>query len=74
MTFDKIRDIIAETLDIDAETIKPESTFEEDLDADSLDVIQVITEIEDEFDVTFDTDEEFTTIQDVVDFVEKEQA
>lgn len=71
-TFEKIRDIIAEQLDVEADKITPETSFESDLEADSLDVFQVISEIEDELDVTIDTDEELKTVQDLVDFIDSQ--
>ena len=48
--FEKVQEIIVEELGKDAEEVKVETTFDE-LDADSLDVFQVISEIEDEFDI-----------------------
>ena len=52
MEFEKLRDIIADVLNIDKESIKPETTFKDDLGADSLDVFQIIMEIEEEFKVS----------------------
>ena len=49
MEFEKLQKIIAEVLNIDTDKITMESTFVEDLDADSLDLFQVIMEIEDVF-------------------------
>ena len=55
--FEKVQEIIVEELGKDAEEVKVETTFDE-LDADSLDVFQVISEIEDEFDIQIETEEE----------------
>ena len=52
--FEKVQEIIVEELGKDAEEVKVETTFDE-LDADSLDVFQVISEIEDEFDIQIET-------------------
>ena len=64
MVFEKIREIIAEQTGKDVEEITLETNVKEDLDADSLDLFQIINDIEDEFDVS---------VQDAVDFVEKNQ-
>ena len=49
MEFEKICDIIAVILDVSREEIKPESRFVEDLSCDSLDVAQIVVEVEDAF-------------------------
>ena len=69
--FEKVQEIIVEELGKDAEEVKVETTFDE-LDADSLDVFQVISEIEDEFDIEVpDEDaEKFQTVSDIVSYVE----
>ena len=56
MEFEKIQKIIAQTLGIDQSEVTPDKTFENDLGADSLDVAQIIMGIEEEFDVTVDSD------------------
>ncbi|HEY0221469.1 acyl carrier protein [Lactovum miscens] len=67
--FEKVQDIIADELDKNKEDIKLETTFEA-LDADSLDVFQIINDIEDEFDVEVDTEEDLKTVGDLVSYVE----
>ena len=62
--FEKVQEIIVEELGKDAEEVKVETTFDE-LDADSLDVFQVISEIEDEFDIQIETEEGLNTVGDV---------
>lgn len=52
MVFEKIREIIAEQTGKDVEEITLETNVKEDLDADSLDLFQIINDIEDEFDVS----------------------
>ena len=59
--FEKVQEIIVEELGKDAEEVKVETTFDE-LDADSLDVFQVISEIEDEFDIQIETEEGLNTV------------
>ena len=73
MVFEKIREIIAEQTGKDVEEITLETTVKEDLDADSLDLFQIINDIEDEFDVSVEDPESIVTVQDAVDFVEKNQ-
>ncbi|MFQ9890082.1 MAG: acyl carrier protein [Streptococcus sp.] len=68
--FEKVQEIIVEELGKDAEEVKVETTFDE-LDADSLDVFQVISEIEDEFDIQIETEEGLNTVGDLVAYVER---
>ena len=69
--FEKIAALIADQLGIDVETIKPESRLIEDLKADSLDVVEMIMSMEDEFDIQIADEDLVTlkTIQDAVDYV-----
>ena len=55
MEFEKIRTIIAEVLNVDINEITMETTFLEDLGADSLDVYQIIMEIEEEFSIEIES-------------------
>ena len=66
----KVQEIIVEELGKDAEEVTLTTTFE-DLDADSLDLFQVISEIEDAFDIQIDTEEGLTTVGDLVAYVEE---
>ena len=68
--FEKVQEIIVEELGKDAEEVKVETTFDE-LDADSLDVFQVISEIEDEFVIQIETEEGLNTVGDLVAYVEE---
>lgn len=68
--FEKVQEIIVEELGKDAEEVKVETTFDE-LDADSLDVFQVISEIEDEFDIQIEAEEGLNTVGDLVAYVEE---
>ena len=68
--FEKVQEIIVEELGKDAEEVKLETTFDE-LDADSLDVFEVISEIEDEFDIQIETEEGLNTVGDLVAYVEE---
>ena len=54
MEFEKLKEIIAEVLNVDASTVTPETRFVEDLGADSLDVFQIIMGIENYFEITIE--------------------
>ena len=57
MEFEKLQQIIAEVLNVDVDEITPETTFVDDLGADSLDVFQIIMGIEEEFDIEIPNEE-----------------
>ncbi|AVP53699.1 acyl carrier protein [Clostridium tetani] len=71
MILDKVKDIISEQLGIDPEEIKMESSFVDDLGADSLDVVELIMALETEFDLEIaDEDaEKVATVGDVVEYL-----
>ena len=73
MIFDKIKEIIAEQLGKDADEITMETSFKNDLEADSLDLFQIINDIEDEFDIKIEDAEEISTVADAVRFVEEQK-
>ena len=68
MEFEKLREIIADVMNIDEKEIKEDSSFENDLGADSLDVFQIIMGIEAAFDIEIDNDEaeKIVTVGDAV--------
>lgn len=70
MVFEKIREIIASQLGKNEEEITLDTNVKDDLDADSLDVFQIINDIEDEFEVSIEDPESIVTVKDIVDFVE----
>ena len=70
MVVEKIREMIAGQTGKDESEITLETNVKEDLDADSLDLFQIINDIEDEFDVSVENPEEIVTVKDAVDFVE----
>jgi len=72
MEFEKLQKIIAEVLNVDAEEIKMETTFVDDLGADSLDVFQIIMNIEEEFDIQIPDDaaENIVTVADAVEQIQ----
>ena len=69
MEFEKLKNIIAEVLNVDSDEITMDTTFVDDLGADSLDVFQIIMGIEEEFDIEINNDdaEKIVTVQDAVD-------
>ena len=71
--FGKIQEIVAEELDKEAVEILWTTNLQEDLEADSLDLFQVINEIEDAFDVKIETEEGIQTVEDLVNFVANNQ-
>ena len=68
MEFEKLKGIIADVLNVDASDITMETTFVDDLGADSLDIFQIIMGIEEEFDIEIDNDdaEKIVTVGDAV--------
>lgn len=73
-TFDKIQEIVVDQLGKEEEEVQLSTNFREELEADSLDLFQIINDIEDEFDVKIETDEGLNTVKDLVDFVDKQLA
>ncbi|MFV0517949.1 MAG: acyl carrier protein [Aminipila sp.] len=73
MTFDKIKEIIMEQLSVEEDQITMETHLMKDLEADSLDAVEIIMAIEDEFDIEVpDEDaEKFQCIGDIVKYVEE---
>ena len=67
--FEKMKELIAEQLNCPAEEIKMESSFKEDLGADSLDLYEMVMALEDEYGIEIDTDE-LTELSTVGDFME----
>ena len=75
MVFEKVRDMIASQLQVDASTITPESRLVEDLKADSANVMVMILELESEFGIEVEDEVSLTvkTVGDVVDYIKKHQ-
>ena len=73
--FEKIREMIAENLNIEKSTITEEASFKEDLGVDSLDLFELVMALEEEFGVEIPTEdlEELTTVGAVVKYVESHQ-
>ena len=71
MEFEKLKGIIADVLNVDEDEITMDTTFVDDLGADSLDVFQIIMGIEEEFDIEIpaETAEQITTVEQAVEMI-----
>ena len=76
MEFEKIKQIIAESLSVDEDEITMDTTFLDDLGADSLDIFEIIMAIEEEFDIEIDNEEaeKIVTVGDAVEQIKKAKA
>jgi acyl carrier protein len=74
MEFEKLKEVIADVLNVDTEEITMDTTFVDDLGADSLDVVQITMMLEEEFDIEFDPElvDKIVTVADAVELL-KEQ-
>ena len=72
-TFDEIKAVIVELLGVDEDKIKPEARFREDLEADSLDLVELIMAFEDKFggEISDEDAQKITTVGDAVKYVEE---
>lgn len=73
MVFEKVKSIIIEQLDVDDDKITPEANIQDDLGADSLDVVDLVMSFEEEFDIEIPDDqvENIKTVGDIVKFIEE---
>ncbi len=71
MEFEKLKQVIAEVLNVDPDEITMETTFLDDLGADSLDVFQIVMGIEETFDIEIPADkaEKITTVEEAVELI-----
>ncbi len=72
--YEKVQEIVADLLDIDPETITPESKFQADLGADSLDLVELIMEFEERFggEISDEDAQKIETVEQVVDYIKKQ--
>ena len=70
MVFEKMKEIVVEQLGVNEEDVKLETSFIEDLGADSLDLFQVVMDLEDAFDVKVENVETIKTVGDAVKYIE----
>lgn len=71
-TFEKIQEIIVDQLDKEESEVQRSTNFREELEADSLDLFQIINDIEDEFDIKIESEEGLATVEDLVKYVENQ--
>ena len=73
MEFEKVREVISEQMGIDGDDIKMETSFIKDLHADSLDILQIINDLEEAFGMEFtdNNSENYKTVADVVNYIKK---
>lgn len=69
--FDKVQKIVAEQLGVDASEVKPEANFANDLGADSLDTVELVMALEEEFDIEIPDEaaEKILTVQQAVEYI-----
>lgn len=73
-TFDKVKNIVVEQLGVSEADVQIDSTFIDDLGADSLDIVELIMAFEEEFEIEIPDDaaEKIKTVHDAVDYIEKQ--
>ena len=72
-TYERLKRIVVEQLGVDEEDVKPEASFVDDLNADSLDLVELIMSLEEEFgaEISDEDAENIRTVQDAVDYIEE---
>lgn len=72
---ERVKKIIVEQLGVKEEDVKPEASFVEDLGADSLDTVELVMALEEEFDIEIPDEEaaKITTVQSAIDYVQNNQ-
>ncbi len=74
-TFDRLKKIIVEQLGVDEEEVTPQASFVEDLNADSLDLVELIMSLEEEFgmEISDEDAEKIQKVSDAVEYIEEHQ-
>jgi acyl carrier protein len=74
--FDRVKKIVVEQLEVDEDAVKPEANFANDLGADSLDTVELVMALEEEFDIEIPDEaaEKITTVQACLDFISSKLA
>ena len=72
-TYERLSKIVVEQLGVDEADVKPEASFVDDLNADSLDLVELVMSLEEEFgtEISDEDAERIRTVQDAVDYIEK---
>ena len=76
ITFESVRDIIVETLSCDAENVKPDTNLIEDLEADSLEIVELSMALQENLGIGIEDEdlEKIHTVQDILDYIKSKQA
>lgn len=71
-TFDRVKKIVVDRLDVEESKVSMEASFKDDLEADSLDVVELVMELEDEFDTEISDEEaeKIATVGDAVNYID----
>ncbi len=74
--FEKVKKIVADQLSVEDEKVVPEASFSNDLGADSLDTVELVMALEEEFDIEIPDEaaEKITTVQEAVDYILAQQS
>ncbi|MDZ8050711.1 acyl carrier protein [Nostoc sp. RF31YmG] len=74
--FERVKKVVAEQLGVEADTIRPQSTFIDDLGADSLDIVELVMAFEEEFDIEIPDEaaEKILSVQEAVDYINSKAA
>jgi len=74
--FDKVKKIVIEQLSVEADNVSPQANFANDLGADSLDTVELVMALEEEFDIEIPDEaaEQITTVQQAVDYISNKTA
>ncbi len=72
MTFDKIKELIVDQLDVEEDKVTMEANIQDDLGADSLDIVDLVMSVEDAFEVKIEDDdvENIKTVGDIVNYID----
>ena len=75
MIFEKVQEKVAEQLGVDAEEVSMESSFIDDLGADSLDIVELLMALEEEFDIEIPDEEaeKLSSVGDIVEYIKNNQ-
>lgn len=76
VTFENVRNIIVDTLSCDAEQVKPDTNLIEDLEADSLEIVELSMALQESLGVGIEDEdlENIKTVQDILDYIKRKQA
>ncbi len=74
--FEKVKKIVVDQLEVEEKQVKPEASFAEDLGADSLDVVELVMALEEEFEIEIPDEaaEKISTVQAAVDYIDSQVA